>query len=190
MVAGISQEDRAMTHGTRALILALFIMLTATVSAYVINVLLTVMVPLYGLPRLSIYAPGASVITNLITSALISDSAAQARFAASREFMLIQTAIFLCLVMLSSLFAFSTRNPKGIFTVITCSLLVVVPGIAILKAWAPAYFSHRAPDVRWGFFDFQTTVLQMGLSLPFYAALFFVGSLILTEGQPRKTGAL
>jgi len=175
-----------MTHRSRALTLALFIMLTATVSAYAINFFLTVMGPLFGLPRLSIYAPGAGVITNLISSNLTLEPAAPARFAASREFMLIQSAIFVCLVMLSSAFAFSTRNPKGIFTVLSCSLFVVVPGIAILKAWAPAYFSYRAPDVRWAFLDFQSTVLQMGLSLPFYAVLFFVGVLILTDQQPHS----
>jgi hypothetical protein len=164
-------------------------MLTATVGAYVINSFLMVMGPLYSLPRLSLYAPGASLIANLIGSNLVPDAAAQARFAVSREFMLIQAAIYLCLVTLASAFAFSMRNPRGIFTVLSCSLFVAVPGIAILKAWAPAYFSSRAPDVRWAFLDFQSTILQMGLSLPLYAALFFAGILILTEEQPRAAGA-
>jgi hypothetical protein len=81
------------------------------------------------------------------------------------------------------------RNPKGFFTIISCSLFVVVPGMAILKVYAPGYFAYRAPDVRWAFLDFQSTVFQMGLSVPFYAALFFVGALILTDEQPRAARA-
>jgi hypothetical protein len=178
-----------MAHHTRAFIVAVFVMLTATVSAYIVNFFLTVIQVFYATPRLSIFAPGASIITNLITSSLVSDPAAQVRLAASREFMLIQIAIYICLVILSSIFAFSSRNPNGFFTVTSCALFVVVPGIAILKAWAPSFFFHRAPDVRWTFLDLQSTVLQMGLSLPFYAALFFAGVLILTDEQPRAAGA-
>ena len=174
-----------MTHLTRTVILVLFIISTATVSAYVINSFLAIVGPLQSLPRLSVYAPGASIIANLITSSLIPDPALRVRFAALREFMLIQSAIYICLLTLSSAFSFSMRNPKGILTVLSCGLFVVVPGIAILKASGPAFFTYRAPDVHWAFLDFQSTVLQMGLSLPFYAVLFFVGALMLTEEQPR-----
>jgi hypothetical protein len=189
MDSGFSQEDGAMAHYARVLITALFVMLTATVSAYFINSFVTMMQAFHAMPRFSIYAPGASIITNLISTNFVVDPVAQERLTVSREFMLIQTAIYFGLLILSSIFAISSRNQKGIFTIISCSLFVVVPGIAILKAWAPAYFAHRAPDVRWAFLDLQSTVLQMGLSVPFYAALFFAAALILTDEQPRAAAA-
>jgi hypothetical protein len=60
---------------------------------------------------------------------------------------------------------------KVFFTIASCAILVIVPGVAISKVWAPSFFFHRSPDVQWTFLDFQSTVLQMGLSLPFYAAI-------------------
>ncbi len=179
-----------MTHSARVLILALSVMLTATVSGFLVNSFLTMFEAYYSLPRVALYAPGANLIANLIVSNAVLDPAAQAGFAVSREFTVIQFGIFMCLIILSSIFAFIMRNPKGIFTVISCSLFVVVPGIAVLKIWAPVYFSYRAPDVRWAFSGLQATVFQMGLSVAFYAALFFVGALILSEEQPRAARAL
>jgi hypothetical protein len=178
-----------MAHHARVLITALFVMLTATVSAYLINSLATMIQAFHTMPRISIYAPGASIIMNLISTNLVTDPVAQERLAVSREFMLIQTAIYMGLLVLSSIFAFTSRNPKGIFTIISSSLFAVVPGIAIMKAWAPAYFAHKAPDVQWAFLDLQSTVLQIGVSVPFYAALFFAAALILTGERPRAGGA-
>jgi hypothetical protein len=188
-MVGISQEDGAMTYAARVPILALFVMLTAALGAYLINSILIVAEALYALPRATLYSPLASLITNLIASSAIPDAAVQARFAVSREFTLINSAIFMCLIILSSIFAFIMRNPKGIFTAISCSLFVVVPGIAISRVWAPIYYSYRAPDVHWAFLDLQSTLLQIGLSVAFYALLFFAGALILTDGQPRAAGA-
>jgi hypothetical protein len=190
-MAGISQEDRAMTHPARILILAVFVMLTATVSAFIMNTFLMVIEAIYSLPRVSLYAPVTSVLNTVVASNAVLDPAAQAKYASVKEFFLIESAIFMCLVFLSSIFAFVMRNPKGIFTVICSSLFVVVPGIAFYKVSAPAYSSYiyRVPDVHGPFLDFQSTVLTMGLSVPFYAALFFVGILLLTEERRRAAGA-
>lgn len=181
-----------MSHPARVLILALFVASTATASAFLINTLLMLIEAIYSLPRVSLYAPVTSVINTLVAPAAVSDPAAQARYASVREFFLIESAIFMCLVLLSSIFAFITRNPKGTFTIICSSLFVVVPGIAFYKVSAPVYFSYiyRVPNVHWPYLDFQSTVLIMGLSVPFYAALFFVGTLILTDERPRAARAL
>jgi hypothetical protein len=177
------------THPTRVLILTLFVTSTATVSAFVMNMFLMAIEAIYSLPRVSLYAPVASLINTLVAANAVLDPAAQARFGALREFMLIESTIFICLVFLSSIFAFVMRNPKGIFTVIFSSLFVVVVGIAFYKVAAPAYsyYVYRVPGSP--VLDFQGTVLKMGLSVPFYAALFFVGILILTDGQPRAARA-
>jgi hypothetical protein len=178
-------REGAMTNPARIAILALFVASTASVSAYFMNLFLSLIEGFYLLPRVFLYAPGANLINNLVTSNGVLDPAVRAIYASFREFGVIQSAIFVLLIILSSIFAFIMQNPKSIFSLICSSLFVVVPGIAISKVSAPAYFSYPAPDVPW-VLDFQSTVLQMGLSVPFYAALFFVGALLLTEGQPRQ----
>jgi hypothetical protein len=178
-----------MKHPGRAVILALFVMSTVTVSAYIINIFLTMLQVTYSTPRLSVYAPGAGLIVNLISSNLAMDPAVQARLAVARDFALIHISIYACLLLLASTFALSMRNPRGFFTLLSCGLFVIVPGTAILKLWVPVYFAERAPNVRWAFLDLQGAVLQTGLSLPLYMALFFAGTLILTEEQPRAAGA-
>jgi hypothetical protein len=181
-----------MTHPMRVLILTLFVVSTASLTAFLMNMFLEVVEAIYSLPRVSLYAPVASVLNTLVASNVALDPAAHARYASVREFFLIESAIFMCLVFLSSIFTFVMRNPMGIFTVICSSLFVVVPGIAFHKISAPLYFSYiyTAPTVDWAFPGFQSAALKMGLSAPFYAALFFVGTLMLPDEEPRPARAL
>jgi hypothetical protein len=168
-----------MTIRTRALILSLFILTTSTGAACLIDVFLTVMHP--ELSKVAIYAPLASIITNVISYSVISDPVFNKLFVASTEYMSIQLVVFLTLVFFVARFALTRQNLKGLGTIILCSLFAV-PGIAIMEASA-AYLYYRAPDVNWGPFNLKNTAIQAALSIPFYALLFFAGTLVVTDDE-------
>jgi hypothetical protein len=172
-------EEGIMTIRTRALILTLFILTTSAGTAYVINVFLAVLHP--ELSKVSIYAPLASIITNVISYSVISDPEFHHIFVASTQYMSIQLVVFLILVFLSTRFAFTRQDPKGLGTIVLCSFFAV-PAIAIMEASA-AFLYYRAPDVNWGPFNLQNTAIQVALSIPFYALLFYAGTLVMTGDE-------
>jgi hypothetical protein len=174
-----------MSTRMRTAILSLFILLTSTVGGYLINMPLGIFESVRQLPRVSVYAPLASIVTNLITSSLVSDARSQVVFAASREFMSIQLLIFIFLIIVTSNFALTRQNPRNSLNALLCSFFVI-PGILILKGSGPAYLHYRVPGVIWSPFSVLDTALQIALSMPFYALLFLAGVLILTDEQKLK----
>ncbi len=168
-----------MANWTRTLILGLYIVAASTGGAYFINLVLAAIEALYGLSRVSIYSPPASLVINAISSSFISGANSLARFAASREFTSIQLLIFAGLIALASRFALCRQNPGSLRTAILASLFIL-PGVLILKVTGPIYLSYRVPGVIWAPFSIQDTALQLLLSVPFYALLFHTGALIVS----------
>jgi hypothetical protein len=174
------------SNRTRALLLGLFILSTSTVGAYLINSFLPFIETLWTLPRVGLYSPLASLLTNITLSSTTSDPKALARFAALREFASIQIFIFIILLFLTSRFAFARSKPSTLGNALLCSLFVI-PGILIMRLPALAFLQYRAPDVRWAPIEFQNVAAQMLISVPFYALLFLPGAKIFTDDeQPAK----
>ncbi len=173
---------------TRAMMLTSLVVVTSTAAGFFINVFLAAAKSIHGLPRVSLYAPLASIVTNVIATSAVTDVRAQAVFAASRNFMAMQLAIFLLLVFAASRLALARQNivPAAIL-----ASLFVVPGIAIMKASGLVYLN--ASGVIWGAPNVREMALQIALSMPLYALLFAAGIVIVTEGQlpaASKSGQL
>jgi hypothetical protein len=163
----------------RALLLALFVTLTVTIGACLINPLLTAVEARYSLRHISVYAPLSGFMSHLFISYAM--DASQARFAVMMEFFAVQSAISFLLVLLASRFAIGLRYPKRLLTSLFCAIYVVVPGIAIVKTAALIYLPYHATGTPSSAFELESAILQAVLCLPLYAALFFAGFHILTE---------
>jgi hypothetical protein len=171
--------------GKRTLILSSFMLLASTVGGYLVNFFLSSIETIQALPQVLIYAPVASIITNLISSSFVSDAKAEAVFAASREFMLIQLAIFLLLIIAASNFALTRHNPRSLVSIFLSSVFIV-PGILTLNASGSAYLHYRLPDVNWASFSARDTALEVVLSVPFFAVLIFAGVVVLADHEQKR----
>jgi hypothetical protein len=180
--------EGSMTNFTRSFVLSLMIVLASTLGAFIINSLLAVYEQSAGLPLATIYAPSASFISNVIASNAISNQKALQTLDNLRNALIIQSIIFFILVFFAARLALLRPNLKSASTALLFSL-VVIPGIAIREALLPIFLHSPIPEYYWALLASPKAVLivlQVILSVPFYALLFFGGAAILTDSEPAK----
>jgi hypothetical protein len=182
--------EESMTNLTRSLVLSLMIVSISAVGAYFINSFLVILEHSAGLPLAALYEPLASLISNVITSNIISNQKAVQALENLRTFFIIQSGIFVILAFAAARLSFLRPNPKSVLSAFLFSLFII-PGIAIRELSLPIFLHSELPDLT--LFTSQrilVIVLQLILSVPFYALIFFAGTAILTDGEPTKTQPL
>jgi hypothetical protein len=179
-----------MTNLTRSLVLSLMIIAASTLGGYIIGSFLIIWEHSAGLPAATIYAPLASLIANVITSSVVSDPKASQALGSFREFLAIQSVIFVIIVYIGARLVFAPKNPKSAFNGFLFSFFVVISGMVIREISVPIFQHYPIPGYYLTLFTAQKTVLnglQALLSIPFYFLLFLGGTAILSEGEPAKT---
>jgi hypothetical protein len=173
---------------TRSLVLSLIIVSASTLGAFIINSLLVIFEQSAGLPSATVYAPSASVISNVIASNAISNPKALQTLENLRNALITQSIIFFVLLFFATRLALLRANPKSVSTALLFGL-IVVPGIAIREALLPIFLHSPIPESYLAVFASPKAgliALQVILSVPFYALLFFGGAAILMDGEPAK----
>ena len=170
---------------TRAMMLTSLVVVTSTAAGFFINVFLAAAEAIHGLPRVTLYAPLASIMTNVVAMSAVSDARAQTVFAASREFMAMQLIISLLLIFAASTLALARHK---IVSASILASLFVIPGVVSMKTLGVAYLSGRLPGVIWAPPSLREAGLQIALSVPLYALLFAAGIVIVTDnGKPGSS---
>ena len=179
-----------MSNFTRSLVLSLMIIAASTLGGYIIGSFLIRWEHSAGLPAATLYAPLASLVANIITSSIVSDPKVSQTLGNFREFLVIQSVIFILIVYIGARLVFARKNPKSVFNGFLSSFFVVISGMVIREISVPIFQHYPIPEYYLTLFTNQKTVLnglQALLSIPFYVLLFLGGTAILSDGEPAKT---